>query len=386
MALLRGRTPASILDFVRLVLHRAVRLLVALMIPLSLSVLTTDFPALDGEKLVKFLTLTSNFNKVDNPLWPSIFWSSSVDFQVGIAMVLFFVLLRRLGWERRVWPQVVMVVVSAVVRGSLVALDPSIGTMRTSNKRFTGVNFMSRQIQGWINDHFGFTDTLSIKDTDEFLNYGAQMYMPTYTRFGPFFIGAILAINTFNAWHDNSNNNNNKSKQASRFWLWLCRLVAILPFVPLSSSAPDDAVPPHTVDIVFTAVFRLVVPCAWAGVLFSTFVPTEHGWSSPSTRQVLSLGRVGRVLSAGTYLFYLLHFGVTMHVLYGPVVRWLGGIEKVGGNGEVVNHWLVMKMAMVLIPVLFGLSLLIHEVYEKKGIGVCRRVVDRVLGKGEKSE
>ena len=369
------------MEFGRLVCNRMVRLWPAMLVPVFLTILLGDFPTPNFWNMSKILTFRAN-EDMESPSWALNTWSTAVDLHVSIGIIVVFVILKRLKLEKKVFPYLLIVLLSIVIRGFIFLQDPQkSGLIYIAGREFEGV-FQDLPRQHYINARYGFEGIMTVREVDYYYDFFASIYMPAYARFGPFFVGSILAVNCFNSWktHFTSPKSHPKPSLLLKGAVWFCRLLALLPLLPVFPPPPPGSPPPPLeVDLFFTSCYRVLVPSAWAVVIFTTVVPPSHPLYSSFTSSLLSFGWIGKMLAPATYLVYLTHGGFSIEFTYNWIVQWYGGAEKVIGNGDIVNHKLVGLMALISIPTIFTTSLILHHVFEKRMIGIGRWHVNSVF-------
>ena len=275
-----------------------------------------DYPYNDGVPIYMRILANLAFvgNCVDVSKWGaftvSLMWSNSVDFQCSVVLVLLVGLVRQIRGDgdkeglakalRLVF--FALVIASIVICGSLFEKD-TLNIFKLGQSSHYGL-LQTDNSYKWIADTYGHTwhTTNSAAPLAHVFMNG--MYLPTYTRFGPFAAGGFLATNVLLAQMSKP-----AAKDSGRSTFSIaCLLFTIMAGVNLAIPCipPEDEAPLEA-QFIATAALRLLAAASAGMFLYRALVPPSHDWSSSWVRAFFSLqvfAPIGRV----SYASYLIHF------------------------------------------------------------------------------
>jgi len=275
-----------------------------------------DPPYNDGVPTYKRILANLAFvgNCVDVSKWGaftvSLMWSNSVDFQCSVVLVLLVGLMRQIRGDRdkegliKALRLVLfgLVITSIVICGALFEKD-TLNIFKLGQSSHYGL-LQTDNSYKWIADTYGHTwhTTNSAASLAHVFMNG--MYLPTYTRFGPFAAGGFLATNVLLAQMSKQTDKNSSRSSFSIACLLFTVMAGVnlaIPCIPPEDEAPIEA------QFIATAALRLLAAASAGTFLYRALVPASHDWSSSWIRAFFSLqifAPIGRV----SYASYLIHF------------------------------------------------------------------------------
>ena len=313
-------------------------------------------------------------------------WSCFVDIHSGICMLVLMTLVRSggrpnsynmFGYARkiRLWFSL-MLVISIVIRAY--CFNVTTYNELLPPKYLTYLFFLTPRSNKWIAETYqrkylvGYlciimTNSLLHADTFRatwapyaefsFGHYLGNLYLPSHTRIGPFFVGGILACNLVLA--NESSDKVHPVFNAKRFSYACMAIVAL----SLSLVNIDWALSlPHYAQLIFTAGNRVAFSAGVAYFLFCTLVPRNHPchwaplrlfWSSPMWKPI----------SAVSFTSYLFHMRIMQEITFNTSVRNIFGLQvPTGMNPTDVLSWYYYgyHLAFVTFIITFPIATFAH--------------------------
>ena len=190
----------------------------------------------------------------------------------------------------------VLVVLSICIRASLFEVN-TLNLFRLGQYSHFGL-LMDDETRRWVESYYGHVWHTDNSAAQLSMTYMDNMYMPTHTRCGPFFVGGFLASCLFTASSESESEpeprGSNSHSQGSIFYrlfsssvCWLLTAFALV--VSLTPCLPADDDVPVEGQFIATAALRTIAATAIAFLLYRALVPPQHAWHWGMLESTLSL-------------------------------------------------------------------------------------------------
>lgn len=315
----------------------------------------------------------------------SLVWSCCVDIQVTLFLLF---LVKTVSWivgssNSRLLKALkvifgLLVIVSVGIRASLFE-ESSINLFKLGQYSHFGL-LMDDLTRQWVESYYNHTWHSDNSAVQLSMKYMDNMYMPTHTRCGPYFVGAFLACCVFTARRDVDANKAQQQQQGFFKWVfgfflcWVFTLLALTASVTPCLPADDEV--PVEGQFFATAALRTLAATSVAFLLYRTMIPPSHGWHWPLLQSFLSLS-IWQPIGDLSYCSYLIHFRILMELALRETSRQMFGLSLPNHfDAARISEWIFFlgKLVFFGTTVSMILSVFMRYLIEVPGIALGNKL------------